>query len=106
MNKKKNRVGEKHFVSNGEEVTIIKDNGWKNCDILFKDGTIMRNIIYSHLKNRNVKKVVDIAGNSYPSCEGYEMIVLEDKGSRKCIIQFNDELKTIVKNVTRGNIQS
>lgn len=50
-----NRIGEKYITNEGYKIEIIEYFGWKNCTIQFDNGTIIRNIRYSHIKNGNVK---------------------------------------------------
>lgn len=50
-----NRTGEKHLTNEGYRIEIIEYRGNKDCDIQFENGTILMNICYHHIKNRNVK---------------------------------------------------
>ena len=53
MAKLKNRVGEKYITNEGYEIEIIEYFSSINCTIRFKDGHLIFNRKYNHIKKRN-----------------------------------------------------
>lgn len=49
------RTGEKYITNEGYEIEIIECFNKKNCTILFKNGVIIKNRQYKHIKNGQIK---------------------------------------------------
>ena len=54
-NLSKSRLGEKHITNEGYEVEIISYTNKNNVDILFNDGTILKNKTYRNVKIGSIK---------------------------------------------------
>lgn len=50
-----NRVGEKYITNEGYNVEVIDFFDSTNCTVLFDDGLILKNIVFFHLKNGEIK---------------------------------------------------
>ena len=53
--KKLNRVGEKYKTTQGYEIEIVEYFGAFDCTVKFLDGTLLKNLLYLHIKRGNVK---------------------------------------------------
>lgn len=53
--KRLNRVGEKHTTKSGCELKIVEYLNNYTCTVEFEDGTLLKNIEYSKIKNRSIK---------------------------------------------------
>lgn len=49
------RVGEKFTICDGYEATIVEYRSATDLDVLLNEGTLIKNITYSNLKNRSIK---------------------------------------------------
>lgn len=53
--KVKNRVGKKYITNVGYEIEIIEYFNAKNSTIKFNDNTLIKNVVFKQIKNRNIK---------------------------------------------------
>lgn len=92
------RVGEVHVTNEGCEIEVTECFGNRNCTIRFKDGLIMYNIQYGHIRGGRVRKLVNRLGEMHFSREGEEAEIIEYINADKCTIKF-------LEGVTLENIQ-
>lgn len=97
------RTGEKYTTNEGYEVEIIEY--FSACDITieYQDGTIIKNVFFSALKNGQVKKPQNKVGERYINNEGQKAEIIKYKSSTNCSVQFEDG--TIVENLQYDNIK-
>jgi len=83
----KNRVGEIHTNSTGENFTIIKYRGNKDLDVQFEDGTIVKNKGYRHVTKKSIKNpnVPNVYGVGYMG-KGKYLGSIEGKSTKECSI--------------------
>lgn len=93
-------------ISDGSKVVVIEHISYINCTIKFEDGTILKNIRLSNLKTGKVKYPTNYNGMIFTTRQGYEATIIKHIDCNKNIIQFNDERKTILENVTLGNLRT
>ena len=115
MRKSKNRIGESNIANNGQVMTIIEYKNYKDIDIQFEDGTIVKNKNYNrflkgyiknpNLSNTNIKSRI---GETNINKNRQTMTIVEYRRNNDINIQFEDGF--IVKhrnyqNFLKGNIK-
>jgi len=101
------RTGETAIATNGQKMTIIACRGYKDIDIRFEDGTVVKNKKYENFKNGKIRNpTLDPIGKDDQSenrmgeinkaTNGLKMSVIGYRNAMDVDIRFEDG--TVVKN--------
>ena len=109
MNTKRNYIGETRIMNNGLKATIIAKRSYRDIDVQFEDGTIVKNRTYINFKNGRISNSVkrtkipigQYVGRTKVMNNGLKAMVIEEESGKNLTIQFEDG--TIVYNKTRTN---
>lgn len=112
---KKSHVGETAMSHQGQKMTIIDENGCKDCTIQFEDGMIVYHKEHSaflkgQIKNPNLRKSKapikehnnkkNYFGITGISNDGYKMVIIESNGYSDIAVRFEDGLIVRHKSVS------
>jgi len=116
MGKIINRIGETNIATNGMQMTIIKYNNYRDIDIQFEDGTIVKGRVYKNFKagciqhplyknHQRMKKCIDKRiGETNVSAQGHIMTIVAYRKFMDIDVQFEDG--TFRTNVGYGDFKS
>lgn len=98
------RTGEKYTTKEGEEIEIIKCEGFRNCTIRFSDGTIIENVKFSRIDKGTLKKPYSHhIGEIYTMNDGNRITIIKADSWNNCAIRYEDG--TIMENLEYSNIK-
>lgn len=103
------RVGEESVSSCGQKMKIIRYNGYKDIDVQFEDGTIIKNKSYYSFKNGMIKNpnydpYVNRIGEEIIANCGQKMKIIRYNSYEDIDVKFEDG--TIVKNKSYNNFMN
>ena len=97
-----NKIGENSIAKNGQTMTIIEYRKYKDIDIQFENGTIVKGVRYNQFKLGNISnsnlptlRLKDKTGETNIANNGQTMTIIEYRSNNDIDIQFEDG--TIVK---------
>lgn len=96
------RLNETGVNNDGFTMKIVKYENTRNIDVMFEDGTIVKNINYSNFKKGAVKTPTGLQnteriGKSNVANNGQKMTIVEYESSSNITVMFEDN--TLVKNI-------
>ena len=79
----KHRLGEEKIMSNGQKAKLINYNNYSYIDVMFEDGTVVRDRTYAHFKNGLIRNP-----NYNPKSKLGEERIMHN-GQKATIINYN-----------------
>lgn len=97
-----NRIGEKHLMNDGHEVTIVKYENTKKLVIEYSDGTQVSNRDYYDVLQGSIMKPQGRVGEVHMTNQGYPAKIIKYFSAINCTIEFDKD--QIVENVIYGSL--
>jgi hypothetical protein len=97
------RTGEKYLTNEGYEVKIIEYFSACDVTVRYEDGTTLKKVFLSALKNGQVKKPQNRIGEEYINKEGHRAEIIKYESSLNVTVKFEDG--TIINNLQYDNIK-